>query len=419
MSQMAELADPLYGTNTATKPHRFFVDGPIVVSSRARTPGKNYLVGAMGRGGRGVFGLDVTNPGSFDADDVLWDRTGAPPDNMGNVIAEPLISKLNTGVTAAVVANGPNSVTGTASLFILNLDTGATIHEFNTNTTGNALSAPRAVDMNADGKVDFFFAGDLNGTLWRFNVSDSNMSNWTQSAVFLAKDSANAAQPISSAPGVARDPSNGNIWVFFGTGRYMTSDDQLSVKTQTYYGILVGTSGTDGTNLNRSNLDPRSIQVIDAEGRRAFEPAEIGIEAGKNGWYIDFNDPPGKGERVISAPLLYNNILIFSSIVPPSSSTVNSCDYGGSGYVNALDAFSGTGLDSQFFTGVPLIEDGDDDLPVGSLPINAGMPTAPIIIGDQLVVGDSSGGKPTDETVNAPGGTSTKRVSWRELLNDQ
>jgi len=417
MSQLAELADPLYGTNTTTKPHRFFADGPIVVSSRARTPGKNYLVGALGRGGRGVFGLDVTNPGSFGTSNVLWDHTGATvPDNMGNVIAEPLISKLNNDVTAAVVANGPNSVTGTASLFLLNLDNGTPIYEFDTGTTGNGLSAPRAVDVNADGKVDFFFAGDLLGNLWRFNVSDANTSNWTYNKVFVARDSANAIQPISSAPGVARDPSNGNIWVYFGTGRYLTSDDQASVATQTYYGVLVGTTGTDGTNLGRANLDQRSIQVIDAAGRRAFEPAETGIEAGKNGWYIDLNDPPGKGERVISAPLLYDHILIFSSIVPPSASTVNSCDAGGSGYINALDAFSGTGLDTQFFTNVPLIEDGDDELPVGSLPINTGMPTAPIIIGDQLVVGDSSGGKPTDMGVNAPGGTSTKRVSWRELV---
>ena len=145
---MAELADPSYGTNATTKPHRFFVDGPIVVSSQARTPGKNYLIGALGRGGRGVYGLDVTNPGSFSAANVLWDNTGGTmDDDMGNVISEPLISKLNTDVTAAVVANGPNSTSGRASLFIINLDTGATIHEFNTSTTDNGLSAPRAVDV--------------------------------------------------------------------------------------------------------------------------------------------------------------------------------------------------------------------------------------------------------------------------------
>ena len=47
---------PVVRTST-TKPHRFFVDGPIVVSARTRTLAeKNYLVGALGRGGRGVYG---------------------------------------------------------------------------------------------------------------------------------------------------------------------------------------------------------------------------------------------------------------------------------------------------------------------------------------------------------------------------
>jgi hypothetical protein len=46
------------------------------------------------------------------------------------------------------------------------------------------------------------------------------------------------------------------------------------------------------------------------------------------------------------------------------------------------------------------------------------MPTAPIIVGDKLVIGDSSGGTPTDIDVSAPGGSSTRRVSWREVFTD-
>jgi type IV pilus assembly protein PilY1 len=417
MDQLAELADPAYGT-TSTKPHRFFVDGPIVVSSRARTPGRNYLIGALGRGGRGVYGLNVTNPGTFGASNVLWDNTGAlAPANMGNVISEPLISKLNTGVTAAVVANGPNSDTGTASLFIINLDTGATIHEFDTGTTDNALSAPRAVDVNADGMVDFFFAGDLQGSLWRFDVNATSTSGWSRDKVFTTS----TGQPISSAPGVARDPATGKIWVFFGTGRYMTADDQASVVTQTYYGLIVGADGTEGVNLTRTDLEQRSIHVVDEDtGRRAFEPSDSAVV--ENGWYIDFNDPPGTGERVISAPLIFGDILIFSSIVPPSASTINSCSAGGSGYINALAAFSGKSLDVPFFTDLDITmvtDENGDELPIGSLPLDAGMPTAPIIIGNQLVVGDSSGGTPTSVEVSGPAGSATRRVSWRELLNDQ
>jgi type IV pilus assembly protein PilY1 len=398
------------------------VDGPIVVSTRARTPGINYLVGGLGRGGRGVYGLNVTTPSSFSATNVLWDNTGSTaPANMGNVISEPLISKLNSGVTAAVVANGPNSTSGTASLFIINLVTGATIHEFNTGTTNNGLSAPRAVDVNADGLVDYFFAGDLQGSMWRFDVTSATEASWTSNKVFTATDAATNLQPITSAPGVARDPATGNIWVFFGTGRYMTADDQASTATQTYYGVIVGPTGADGVNLTRADLQPRSIEVVETStGRRAFEPHVAGV-GGDNGWYIDLNAPAGTGERVISAPLIYDNILIFSSIVPPSATTVNSCDAGGTGYVNAVDAFSGTSLTTPFFDDPdPTITDDDDnELPIGSLPIEAGMPTAPIIIGTLLVVGDSSGGTPTAVPVDPPGGSSTRRVSWRELLSDE
>ncbi len=421
MGQLAELADPLYGSNPATKPHRYFVDGPIVVSARTRTPGKNYLVGALGRGGRGVYALDVTSPSTFGASDVLWDYTGSTaPANMGNVIAEPLISKLNNGATAAVVANGPNSASGTASLFILSLTDGSVISELNTGATGsNGLSAPRAVDVNSDGVVDYFFAGDLLGNLWRFNVADANPGLWTYEKVFIARDASNNVQPITSAPGVARDPSTGKVWVFFGTGRYMTADDQASLATQTYYGVVVGQNGSEGADLTRSDLQSRAIHVVDATtGQRAFEPAQTTIGADKQGWYIDLNNPANKGERVVSAPLIYDNILVFSSIVPPGQATVNSCDAGGTGYVNALEAFSGTSLAMTFFEYTPgTITDTDgNELPIGSVPIGSGMPTAPIIIGDKLVIGDSSGGVPTTIDVSPPGGTSTRRVSWRELL---
>jgi type IV pilus assembly protein PilY1 len=418
MAQLAELADPMYGSNTETKPHRYFVDGPIVVSARNRTPGKNYLVGALGRGGRGVYGLDVSNPATFGQSDVLWDLTGdAAPANMGNVIAEPLISKLKAG-TVVAVANGVNSPSGTASLFVLNLVTGDVIRELDTSTSSNGLSAPRAVDYNADGFVDFYFAGDLQGNLWRFDVQDENAGNWKVERVFIAQDGSGNRQPITSAPGVARDPATGKVWVFFGTGSYMTLDDQKDTSIQTYYGVIVGDTGSEGVDLTRGSLQQRTIHVVDeATGQRAFEPAQASVSAGKLGWYIDLNVPAGRGERVIAGPLIYDNILVFSSIVPPSQQTVNSCEAGGSGYVNALNAFSGASLLAPFFDFAPdtLKDEHGHELPIGSLPILSGMPTAPIIIGNKLVVGDSSGGVPTAITVNAPGGSSTRRVSWREL----
>ena len=69
LTDLAALSDPQYGQ---TVTHKYFVDGPITVSAKSQTPGKNYLIGSLGRGGRGVFALDVTTPKSFDENDVRF-----------------------------------------------------------------------------------------------------------------------------------------------------------------------------------------------------------------------------------------------------------------------------------------------------------------------------------------------------------
>src|SRR3546814_16649356 len=71
LAALATLSDPQYGPN-----HRYFVDGPVVVSSQAQTGGSNYLLGTLGRGGKGLFALEVPYPANFDASAVLWDYHG-------------------------------------------------------------------------------------------------------------------------------------------------------------------------------------------------------------------------------------------------------------------------------------------------------------------------------------------------------
>ena len=114
-ADLATLSDPQYT-------HKYFVDGPVVVSNFKQTPGKNYLVGALGRGGKGIFGLDVTSPSSFAAANVLWELRDDGGD-MGMVINEPQIITLNdsTNTKAVMFGNGINSANGHAVLFIVNL----------------------------------------------------------------------------------------------------------------------------------------------------------------------------------------------------------------------------------------------------------------------------------------------------------
>ncbi|HET7656364.1 MAG TPA: PilC/PilY family type IV pilus protein [Luteimonas sp.] len=417
---LATLSDPQYGPN-----HRYFVDGPVVVSSQAQT-GSNYLVATLGRGGKGLFALDVTEPDKFDAGDVLWDLTGgALGGDMGQVLGEPLIVTLNDAAAtqAVVVGNGINSGNGHAVLFVLDIDTGAVIAKFDTGAGGdNGLSAPRGADTNGDGKVDYIYAGDLKGNVWKFDLSGDTTGAWaianSGSALFTATDEDGKAQPITSGLAIARDPSTGRIWVFAGTGRFIESGDVGSDDVQTMYGLI-----DDGTAIaGRGSLVERKIVVTGTAGGknvRGFEAAGS-MPAGKRGWYIDLGNPEA-GERVVSNPRVRGTVLLFASMVPPKADT---CDAGGTGYVNALDAFSGTSLGVPFFD---VNDDGDYDdddkldtggskVPVGSVDLGVGMPTLPTLIEELLVVGGSRG---TLGSISMnPQGGAARRISWREILGD-
>src|SRR5690606_1439827 len=141
---LGTLSQPNYG-------HRFFVDGPIVVTSRQQTPGQNIRVGALGKGGKGLFALDVSSPAAFgDGDNIKWERTDTPNENMGLVQGRPLLTKVQssgTSTNAVVLGNGLNSTSGSAALIVLDLDSGDVIQEIAVGEAGvpNGLSAPTGV----------------------------------------------------------------------------------------------------------------------------------------------------------------------------------------------------------------------------------------------------------------------------------
>ena len=113
---------------------RYYVDGllavaPVTVGSTTRT----MLIGGLGSGAKGLYGLDVSNPTPADeaaaAAMAKFEITEASTGfaNLGNVFGAPQIVKLNNGATVALVPNGVNSSAGVASLFVINPTTGALV----------------------------------------------------------------------------------------------------------------------------------------------------------------------------------------------------------------------------------------------------------------------------------------------------
>ncbi len=244
--------------------HKYFVDlTPTVVSGYEllddNDADQTILVGGLGKGGKGYFALDVTDPANVDKSKVLWefpdDDTSAHESDMGYSFSRPVVVRTNSNNSdeawVVITGNGYDSTNGKAVLFILNPQTGGVTSKLATNDeTGNGLSTPVAVDVNYDRKVDFVYAGDLKGNMWKFDLTGDTAAQWSvayhngtaNQPLFTAKGPGGDAQPITTKPEVMFHPQEyqlrkHGLMVLFGTGKLLGESDFSDNRTQTVYGI--------------------------------------------------------------------------------------------------------------------------------------------------------------------------------------
>lgn len=92
LDRMSELTDPDYS-------HQFFVDGPLTEGDALLGGGwKTVLLGALGKGGQGLYALDITDPTPADetalAGKVLWETTDRDYPDLGYIYGRPAIARI-------------------------------------------------------------------------------------------------------------------------------------------------------------------------------------------------------------------------------------------------------------------------------------------------------------------------------------
>ena len=369
-----------------TYSHRFYVDGtPTVGDVFYGGAWHTVMVGGLRKGGRGYYALDITNPADFTESAanatglVKWEISNADPvyANLGYSYNQPTIIKMtnpSVGVSrwAAIFGNGYNSTsaTGTASLFVVNIDTGAPIREIDTGigdaTTPNGLGTPTVVDIDGDQIADYVYAGDLLGNMWRFDIRNADATTWSVSSIFTATVSAAvsaAVQPITTRPAVGFHPDGfGGLMVYFGTGKYLEAADNsvpASPQTQTFYAIYDRgvtarrTVASVAVTVARSALLAQTISTPTSSPDPDFDVRAItdnsiswrltqDVVLGTHlGWYVDLPTP---GERQVTDPLLREGRIIFSTLIPTS----DPCVPGGTGWLMELNATNGGQLKDTF-----------------------------------------------------------------------
>jgi type IV pilus assembly protein PilY1 len=428
-SDIKRLADPRYGGDDL--PHQFFNDGELTVADVYDTTLKAWRTIAVGTTGRGparsVYALDVTNPAAYA---VLWERSASDglsnSGYIGQMTGKPVIAQTANGVWSVLIGNGYNSALDAAALLQFAVADGTlTVHTTDT-LTGNGLAAPAVwIGDNSNGVSTVAYAGDLLGRVWKFVLNDgTSRPDSAGSRVFTATNAATTALPITAGMLMGRDPGTGNLWLFFGTGRYLSSADLQSKATQSWFGVIVGsTNATLTDNLaskGRTALVTRTI-VAETSTARASTQAVAGDMDGKSGWFMDMVSPANgaEGERMVSANLFNRRSLIGTTRIPVATDV---CNPSGSGWSMSVDPFSGSApKNSVFDTSGDGAVDGKDALSVGGKDYaNNGirhdsLPNSPRIIGDVMYVTKDNGS--LSSTPMSGGDSDRQRVSWRELVN--
>lgn len=403
--------------------HAYSVDGELTVADVKidDTTWKTVLVGTMGRGGKTVFALDVTDPAS---PTLLWEKTSADAaigTLLGNSLGRPIIAKVADGDWRVFLGNGPNSTAGTSALIALDVMTGSNDGSVNTGvgSPNNGLSPVNVWDAygstipsTPDGNFDTVYAGDMSGALWKFNLTTSTATKLYQTRT---------GQPITAAPLAARNPySPPDTWLFFGTGRYLSMADvstSANAVVQSWYGLIDRNALVVQANLKKS-----SIEYQDAVGRVIEKVAAPGTD----GWYIDLQSPAeaggtagAKGERMVVPNFFQGMTLIGTTRFPDSN---DPCSPSGKGYTMAIDPFTGGRLSNAFFdiNNSGTVGDtgdyygGSTSTPYSGVGYDSG-PNNPIFLGSYMYTSLDNGSYAKLKT--SAGAANVKRVSWRELLN--
>jgi type IV pilus assembly protein PilY1 len=356
-ANLIKLVNPYYDAV-----HQFFVNGSPQASDVqfADASWHTVVVGTEGAGGASVYALDVTNPGNITseaalASAVLWDFVD--PD-MGLGFSTPAITS-TPGGWAVFVGNGYNSPNQKPFLFALNAQTGATIRKVDlcaavptacNLAASNGLSPVIAVNSGGQlaGYANIVYAGDLQGNLWRVDVSNANPAMWTVTVLFQARDSLGNPQPITTSPVASLNPRYPQIlgtMVFFATGELLGVPDLLNTHTQTIYGIY-DPPATYATPLTRASgsLIQQTLSVPTSNGQVVVDTGNAVTIPTNKGWYVDLT--LNSGERVVTDPRLEaGGTLVLTSYVPSS----NICSGGGSSYLYMLNYATGGSFTSPQF----------------------------------------------------------------------
>ncbi|KQV61096.1 hypothetical protein ASC95_06735 [Pelomonas sp. Root1217] len=439
--------DGLASIGNPTFLHHFMVDAtPLTIDvDLGRTGGvvgatnwRTILVGGLGKGGKALYALDITDPASVTteaiaAQKVLWEFTDA---DLGYVYGQPVVVKTRRWGWTVVVGSGYNNTDGHAYFFFIDPRTGALLQKVAATTSvptaGNnycaACSASNQAGMahiNAfvldltDGYADAIYGGDLMGNVWRVDVTGTTA--YPAPVKFASLVGSNgSALPITSKPLPVVQPGTNRRYITVGTGRLLDATDLNNTQAQRFFAIIDGSNAAfdvDGTVTGQTSTLPAGI-TFPLTVANMLQLTDLNAKITLNlttqlGWYVDLGvSAGGPGWRVLSDPTSFYGTVAFAATSPSST---DACAPNGTSRIYAIDLGSGycglTGGGSNCYVsktdGVVI------DLTFYSVNIN-GVGKSVLLAGKDNCTGNNC--QPVEKVdTRKPANLGLQRLNWREI----
>lgn len=399
VSGLAALGDPSYL-------HHYYVDATPVAFDidLARTGGATgssgqwatVLIGGLGKGGKSFYALKITNPAGMTSDalvaaNVLWEFTDP---TMGYSFGSPIAVKTVKYGWVVALTSGYNNSNGYGYLYLVNPANGKLLEKIQTPVLASGLAQASAYVANfGDSTADSIYAGDLDGHLWRFDLTGTSGSYPQPALLATLTDPSGYPQPVTTAPLIEVQPVTRLRTVLVGTGQLLSSFDFGITQTQTFYAITDGTAGAFNA----------SAKTATRSSLKGVTDLTVGIAPSSTspGWYYDI----GGSMRVVVNPVAFNGVVAFSAL----ATSIDACSPSGQSSIFAVN----------FGTATSVLNPASQNsmTPAVDVALTSSVTSLKFVTNNyspQLVAGTAVG-----SILNVPAnllvGAGTKMLSWREI----
>ncbi len=346
--------------SSPTYTHDFFVDEtPLIADVPLSGNWTTQLIGFPGVGGTGLFALNISSPDTFRtninlsqaqtnaSNIVLWELNGQTDADIGYILNRGQINQIRGGLSrqvgrlsnnrwAVITGNGYNSANNSTGLLISYLDASGGAPSYKkimiAGETGG-LSTPTTVDVDNDGIIDYAYAGDLKGNVWRFDLRNAE-NTWSAFKLYTP-NSDWALTPITTAPTITYHCSKPGLMVIVGTGKYLEAGDNNAGYADGHNDLLMGLwDKLDTTPITTNNLIQQwyyaSGDVHNASNNAPVIAQSLILTSDnpvdwstQRGWFLPLYNNPPRPARILVPPYTMNGMVYFNTTTPDFTACEN------------------------------------------------------------------------------------------------